>query len=466
MALDPGKFRVTGDTEFTPELWNRVMEQIALAIVEIQEKATSFDDASKQLIQTALFRINEALAPAFELVLDYQTGGFLTAPIAENSEVTFETGNGTLAIDPAKRALFRPSPFIALTRASTTADVAIAQALGYDPETGALEYTVHSVTGSAGPHDDVIVAAVAGSVQAQMQFLTETKAARDLAKDWASKAPDTDVTTPGTRSAFSRAAEAAFHASAAATQAGIATTKAGEAATSKTGADNAKTAAEAARDAALAAQSAAEAAADEAATFDPDDYLTETETNAAIAAAIDALLDGAPGALNTLNELAAALGDDANFATSVTSALAGKAAASHTHTLAALTDVAAASVTELLAGTANKLVLAAIVKDATTWLALTDASTVAIDWSLRAAFEVTLQGNREIGSPTNVVAGQTRYLLLKGNNSTDRAPTFGSNYKGDLPSISDVDDTRWYLLTLVAVATDHIAVASMRALGS
>lgn len=36
------------------------------------------------------------------------------------------------------------------------------------------------------------------------------------------------------------------------------------------------------------------------------------------------VLDGAPGALDTLNELAAALGDDANFAATVTTALAGK----------------------------------------------------------------------------------------------------------------------------------------------
>lgn len=40
---------------------------------------------------------------------------------------------------------------------------------------------------------------------------------------------------------------------------------------------------------------------------------------------IDNLIDSAPGALDTLNELAAALGDDANFATTVTNSLATKA---------------------------------------------------------------------------------------------------------------------------------------------
>lgn len=40
---------------------------------------------------------------------------------------------------------------------------------------------------------------------------------------------------------------------------------------------------------------------------------------------VSGLVDAAPGALDTLNELAAALGDDANFSTTVTNALAAKA---------------------------------------------------------------------------------------------------------------------------------------------
>lgn len=47
-------------------------------------------------------------------------------------------------------------------------------------------------------------------------------------------------------------------------------------------------------------------------------------TQADINAAVAALVAGAPGALDTLNELATALGDDANFATTVTNAIAAK----------------------------------------------------------------------------------------------------------------------------------------------
>ncbi|EFG8008136.1 phage tail protein, partial [Escherichia coli] len=51
---------------------------------------------------------------------------------------------------------------------------------------------------------------------------------------------------------------------------------------------------------------------------------TQIANTAFVMAAIAALVDSSPDALNTLNELAAALGNDPNFATTMTNALAGK----------------------------------------------------------------------------------------------------------------------------------------------
>ncbi|HAS1784437.1 TPA: phage tail protein [Enterobacter cloacae] len=51
---------------------------------------------------------------------------------------------------------------------------------------------------------------------------------------------------------------------------------------------------------------------------------TQLATTAFVQAAIAALVNSFPGALDTLNELAAALGNDPNFATTMTNALAGK----------------------------------------------------------------------------------------------------------------------------------------------
>ena len=58
-----------------------------------------------------------------------------------------------------------------------------------------------------------------------------------------------------------------------------------------------------------------------AAMLDTSTFATDSD----ITTAVNNLVDSAPGALDTLNELAAALGDDANFSTTVTNSLATKA---------------------------------------------------------------------------------------------------------------------------------------------
>lgn len=67
---------------------------------------------------------------------------------------------------------------------------------------------------------------------------------------------------------------------------------------------------------------------------------TQIATTAFVQTAVSDLISGAPGALDTLNELAAALGDDPNFATTVTSGLASKLTASSN--LSDLTNAATA----------------------------------------------------------------------------------------------------------------------------
>lgn len=56
-----------------------------------------------------------------------------------------------------------------------------------------------------------------------------------------------------------------------------------------------------------------------------NDAYTITQTNSTIDTKVAALVDSAPETLNTLNELAAALGDDPNFATTVSNQIGLKA---------------------------------------------------------------------------------------------------------------------------------------------
>lgn len=148
----------------------------------------------------------------------------------------------------------------------------------------------------------------------------------DLSKKWIGEdyqglaikniAAPVDNTDPATKASAQAQANAAQSA-AEATAAADATTKANaaQAAAISTAAADATTKAN-------AAQAAAEATAAADAT---------SKANAALASAntytdgkITALIASAPTALDTLDELAAALGDDANFASTVTNSLAGK----------------------------------------------------------------------------------------------------------------------------------------------
>jgi len=67
---------------------------------------------------------------------------------------------------------------------------------------------------------------------------------------------------------------------------------------------------------------------------------TQIATTAFVQAALDTLVDTAPGTLDTLNELAAALGDDANFSATVNTALAARLQSANN--LSDLADAAAA----------------------------------------------------------------------------------------------------------------------------
>ena len=61
-----------------------------------------------------------------------------------------------------------------------------------------------------------------------------------------------------------------------------------------------------------------------ATTQSAGDNTTKVATTAFVSTAVSNIIDSAPSALNTLNELAAALGDDANFSTTVTNSIGTK----------------------------------------------------------------------------------------------------------------------------------------------
>lgn len=125
--------------------------------------------------------------------------------------------------------------------------------------------------------------------------------------------------------------------------------------------------------------------------------------------------------------------------------------------LATVADVRAAA-----AG--DKVIVAELLKDSTSLVNIGQVgSTVTPDWSSGIVFKSTLVFNGIFANPINVSIGQTRYLFILGNSPTPKTLSFGTNYKGALPT-DTVTDTSWLLLALVAYSTTHIVVTSCKAL--
>jgi hypothetical protein len=180
-----------------------------------------------------------------------------------------------------------------------------------------------------------------------------TKAA--TAKSEAISAAAADATTKADAAQTAAAADATTKAATAkseaiSTAAADATTKA---ATAKSEAISAA-AADATTKADAAQAAAISAAATAAGSALSSAISTEVSNrNTAISTAVDSLVDGAPALLNTLNELAAAINDDANYTTTITTALGTKAnAADVTSALAGKEDALTA------AQMANKVITA------------------------------------------------------------------------------------------------------------
>ena len=80
--------------------------------------------------------------------------------------------------------------------------------------------------------------------------------------------------------------------------------------------------------------------------------LNQAQVDARVQVGVDSIIGQAPGTLDTLQELADALGNDPNFATTITNQIAGKADKAHTHVATDITDSSAVGRSVLAASTA------------------------------------------------------------------------------------------------------------------
>lgn len=262
-----------------PEYWNRRFEDVDRRVSSTEDGLEEIGGLTAYIEGLALDRLNLVLSPALDKISLVSNQGFLLAHSI--STVTLNTATTqTFVIDnAAERELFAPSPFVTLTRAANITDYAFCRTISWSNLTGELVLQPIQIFGNSGPFSDWAIYVGSAVSQAVQAMLADTQAARDAALGYRNTANADAAATAADRTAVSTM----------------------------------KTDAQAARDAAQGYAAAAQ-------TWDPAGYYTKT----AVDTKFTNLINGAGPALDTLKELADALGNDDHFSTTVTASLGNR----------------------------------------------------------------------------------------------------------------------------------------------
>jgi hypothetical protein len=109
---------------------------------------------------------------------------------------------------------------------------------------------------------------------------------------------------------------------------------------------------------------------------------------------------------------------------------------------------------------AGRFIDAEKLRTANELVALTDAATVALDWTAGINFTLTLTTDRILGNPTNEIPGTFRTVFVISDGGPDTL-TFGSEYGGEPPTLDDITTTKAYLLTIFCRAAGQFIVTAV-----
>ena len=191
---------------------------------------------------------------------------------------------------------------------------------------------------------------------------------------------------------------------------------------------------------------------------------TQVATTAFVSTAVANLIDGAPGAIDTLNELSAALGDDANFATTITNSIAAVQSDVDQNELDS--DAAELALSNRLdaleadATLGNLVTLSGVAEDATD-LGTFTGSTIADGSTVKAALqalETNFEGFDAAQGVADIVDGTTNFTGFKLQGTTVLATGAELNYVDGVTSNiqTQIDDANSAATAAAAANEVHI----------
>jgi hypothetical protein len=130
----------------------------------------------------------------------------------------------------------------------------------------------------------------------------------------------------------------------------------------------------------------------------------------------------------------------------------------------ALLDIYAdASVADVRAAVAERIFTPDLIEAASAYVSL-GSNTIALNWDAGINFQRTLTGNGTISNPTNGQPGTYRVLRVLGDSGTARSildTSYGSQFGGALPSLTDITNTKHYEITIKCITSSHFYVVGI-----
>jgi hypothetical protein len=422
-------------------LWRKVYIQSELqrlmgvleARLELLEAVKAdWEEAVDNIAGVGLARVNEVLGPLLTQLQQASNLGFLVASASSQTNTMVLNQPFGLTLDSEGHEMFTPTPWLTIMDVSDPDNWGIGELQTYTASTGDLTVTMKYVSGGT-EGSNWTVACSNAMMPAMNQILVDANAAQDAAEAAVATVNAAMSTLQGLIEAIEEGPVASVN--------------------NYTGAVMLAVADIVGLTDALAAKAAT--------TYVNTQVGAKQDSSAKLSA-----IANAAWADNKFLVLTGAATLTPQSITDFGKSLVATANAAAGRTLLEVPSLTFATDAEIRAASGDGAIKASSIESASAPVTLTDATTIALNWDAGINFDVTLTANRILGNPTNGQPRTTRTVLVKGSTTTDRTLSFGNQYLGTLPVIVDVDNTRWYLLTIFCISSTHFVVTSVKAYGT